>query len=179
MPFLPTERWQRITDTILQILSQVGRYHDAGPPAMNVGSVTSWSTRSNSSPELFRSVSGPTQEDREEMPLPHSDSTTPEEGFAVVGIQWTAVQGVSLQDWQQVILTTDASIFGWRAQLNGRVIQGHYSSQMSQSISLLELRSICLALFSSHFCHCHVLVRTDSVHKKNSKNKPKTKPLTT
>lgn len=55
--------------------------------------------------------------------------------------------GVSLLDAPQVILTMDACLVGWGAHLEGKLLQGHWSTQESRfSIDLLELRAIRLAL---------------------------------
>ncbi|XP_060741844.1 uncharacterized protein LOC132856323 [Tachysurus vachellii] len=62
-------------------------------------------------------------------------------------------------------LSTDASLSGWGAALDGRPAQGLWEGPcLSWHINCLEMRAVFLALkhFLPHLKGCHVLVRTDS-----------------
>lgn len=59
------------------------------------------------------------------------------------------------------ILTTDASLLGWGAYLQGEMVQGLWSpKEVKHSINWLELREICLALvhFKPMIVRKHILV---------------------
>ncbi|XP_039206630.1 uncharacterized protein LOC120311329 [Crotalus tigris] len=94
---------------------------------------------------------------------------------------WTTsamTKGVIFREPNRVILTTDASLFGWGAHLGTHLTQGQWShSDLAQNINWLELRAIHLALlqFSSLVKGKHVLVRTDNVAAKAHLVPPSTK----
>lgn len=62
------------------------------------------------------------------------------------------------------VIITDAPLLGWEAHLDGKLIQGSWSTQKAQhSISWLELKVIRLTLrhFQTRLSGTHVLVRTE------------------
>ena len=64
------------------------------------------------------------------------------------------------------VLTTDASLSGWGAILEGRTARGTWNAEFgTKHINFLELTAVLLALkrFEPFVRDCHVLVRTDNI----------------
>ena len=63
------------------------------------------------------------------------------------------------------VVTTDASLSGWGATLDGRTARGTWDASLRVAhINYLELLAVLLALrhFEHFLCGCHVLIRTDN-----------------
>lgn len=82
--------------------------------------------------------------------------------------------GTSLTLPTRKILTSDASLWGWGAHVEGKLVEGTWSpEEATQSINLLELRAIRQALlhFQDLLAGSHVLVRTDNITAKADINR--------
>ncbi|KAK9399508.1 hypothetical protein NXF25_012527 [Crotalus adamanteus] len=75
-------------------------------------------------------------------------------------------KGTFFKEPHRLILTTDASLFGWGAHMQTHMAQGQWSKHdLTHNINWVELRAIHLALcqFSNIVKGNHVLVMTDNV----------------
>lgn len=89
---------------------------------------------------------------------------------------WTfdaVTKGCSFQEPHRLVITTDASLYGWGAHLGPHIVQGQWSQQEQDLNIVLELRAIYLAL-QSFFCRLRgrdVLILMDNISAKAHMNR--------